>query len=334
MIQILLEKLYNGHTLTEEESFLFFSHVMSGEIAETLLATALISMKIRGECVDEITGAALASLSKAVSFDAPDYDFADIVGTGGDGANSINISTASTFVAAACGFPIAKHGNRGVSSRSGASDVLSSFGVNLHASAETSRHLLDTLGVCFLFAQSYHQGFKYAANVRQQLKTRTIFNLLGPLINPSRPKYALIGVYNQELLLPMASVLKRLGYKNAVVVHCEGLDEVSLHGKTLVAELMKGEEISCYELTPQEFGLSEISKSDLVGGSPDENRLMIAEILQGKGKPAHESVVAANVALLMRVFGHRSLKDNVAYVMDTIKTGKPYSLIEAMVARG
>ncbi|HAO0783035.1 TPA: anthranilate phosphoribosyltransferase, partial [Escherichia coli] len=169
-----------------------------------------------------------------------DYLFADIVGTGGDGSNSINISTASAFVAAACGLKVAKHGNRSVSSKSGSSDLLAAFGINLDMNADKSRQALDELGVCFLFAPKYHTGFRHAMPVRQQLKTRTLFNVLGPLINPAHPPLALIGVYSPELVLPIAETLRVLGYQRAAVVHSGGMDEVSLHAPTIVAELHDG----------------------------------------------------------------------------------------------
>lgn len=186
--QSILNKLYRAQALTQQESQALFSAIARGELESSQLAAALISMKVRGETPDEIAGAASAFLADAQPFPRPDYDFADIVGTGGDGTNSINISTASAFVAASCGIKIAKHGNRSVSSRSGSSDLLAAMGIKLDLPAETSRKALDDLGVCFLFAPQYHSGFRHAMPVRQQLKTRTLFNVLGPLINPARPK--------------------------------------------------------------------------------------------------------------------------------------------------
>lgn len=195
-LQPILEKLYQAQTLSQQESHQLFSAVVRGELKPEQLAAALVSMKIRGEHPNEIAGAATALLENAAPFPRPDYLFADIVGTGGDGSNSINISTASAFVAAACGLKVAKHGNRSVSSKSGSSDLLAAFGINLDMNADKSRQALDELGVCFLFAPKYHTGFRHAMPVRQQLKTRTLFNVLGPLINPAHPPLALIGVYS------------------------------------------------------------------------------------------------------------------------------------------
>lgn len=329
----LLAKVYSGDYLSQEESFNIFSSIIEGQMSPVHLASILTSMKIRGESVDELTGAALASLKYAEAFPKPDYVFADIVGTGGDGAKSINISTASSFVAAACGYPIAKHGNRSISSLTGASDVLTELGVNIYSTPENSRALLDDLGVCFLFAQQYHQGFKNAAPVRAELKTRTIFNILGPLINPSRPHITLLGVYQNSLVRPMAEVLKNLGYVNAAVIHTAGLDEVSLHADVHVAELADGK-IEEYLLTASDFGLPMMNLEDIRGGTPAENKVLLENILQGKGKAAHENVVAANVALLMRLFGKRDVKKNVEEVLSMIRTAKPYEVLQQMVSRG
>lgn len=331
-IQPIINKLYLGQTLTQDESKILFNLIIQGKIEPTVLATAVISMKIRGEKPDEIAGAAQALLENADSFDIPDYDFTDIVGTGGDGTNSINISTASAFVAAALGYKVAKHGNRGVSSKSGSSDVLSALGIKLNMPAEASRKALDELGVCFLFAQQYHSGFRHAAPVRQQLKTRTIFNVLGPLINPSRPKRILLGVYHPDLIKPIAETLKMLGYTHAYVVHGSGMDEVAIHGETQVAEVRNGE-IRYFTLMPQDFGLKQYTLKDIEGGTPEMNRDMLIAILQGHGKPAHEAAIAANVAMLMSLFGQSDLKQNAQQAIDMMHSGKAYTLLQQLAAR-
>jgi anthranilate synthase/phosphoribosyltransferase len=331
-IQPIVNKLYLGQSLTQEESKILFSLIIQGKIEPTVLATAIISMKVRGEKPDEIAGAALALLENADLFDSPDYDFTDIVGTGGDGTNSINISTASAFVAAALGYKVAKHGNRGVSSKSGSSDVLSALGIKLNMSAQTSRKALDELGVCFLFAQQYHSGFRHAAPIRQQLKTRTIFNVLGPLINPSRPKRILLGVYHPDLIQPIAETLKMLNYKHAYVVHGAGMDEVAIHGETNVAEVKDGE-IRYFTLKPDDFGLPTFTLKDIEGGTPEQNRDMLIAILQGYGKPAHQSAIAANVAMLMSLFGESNLKQNAQRAIEMMQSGKPYALLQQLAAR-
>ncbi|HBI0384734.1 TPA: anthranilate phosphoribosyltransferase [Salmonella enterica subsp. enterica serovar Dublin] len=272
-------------------------------------------------------------LENAAPFPRPDYLFADIVGTGGDGSNSINISTASAFVAAACGLKVAKHGNRSVSSKSGSSDLLAAFGINLDMNADKSRQALDELGVCFLFAPKYHAGFRHAMPVRQQLKTRTLFNVLGPLINPAHPPLALIGVYSPELVLPIAETLRVLGYQRAAVVHSGGMDEVSLHAPTIVAELHDGE-IKSYQLTAEDFGLTPYHQDQLAGGTPEENRDILTRLLQGKGDAAHEAAVAANVAMLMRLHGQEDLKANAQTVLDVLRNGTAYDRVTALAARG
>ena len=331
-IQPIINKLYLGQTLTQDESKILFNLIIQGKIEPTVLATAVISMKVRGERPDEIAGAAQALLENADSFDIPDYEFTDIVGTGGDGTNSINISTASAFVAAALGYKVAKHGNRGVSSKSGSSDVLSALGIKLNMPAEASRKALDELGVCFLFAQQYHSGFRHAAPVRQQLKTRTIFNVLGPLINPSRPKRILLGVYHPDLIKPIAETLKMLGYTHAYVVHGSGMDEVAIHGETQVAEVRNGN-IRYFTLIPQDFGLKQYTLKDIEGGTPEMNRDMLIAILQGHGKPAHEAAIAANVAMLMSLFGQSDLKQNAQQAIDMMHSGKAYTLLQQLAAR-
>ena len=331
-IQPILNKLYLGQTMTQEESKILFNLIIQGKIEPTVLATAIISMKVRGEKPDEIAGAAQALLENADSFDIPDYDFTDIVGTGGDGTNSINISTASAFVAAALGYKVAKHGNRGVSSKSGSSDVLSALGIKLNMPAEASRKALDELGVCFLFAQQYHSGFRHAAPVRQQLKTRTIFNVLGPLINPSRPKRILLGVYHPDLIQPIAETLKMLNYTHAYVVHGAGMDEVAIHGSTQVGEVKNGE-IRYFTLTPEDFGLPTYTVKDIEGGTPEMNRDMLIAILQGHGKPAHEAAIAVNVAMLMSLFGQADLKQNAKRAIDMMHSGKSYELLQKLAAR-
>ncbi|CNK90723.1 anthranilate phosphoribosyltransferase [Yersinia aldovae] len=329
----LLEKLFRAESLTQAESQHLFAAIVRGELEPSQLAAVLISMKVRGETPAEIAGAAQALLADAQPFPRPDYRFADIVGTGGDGTNSINISTASAFVAASCGVKVAKHGNRSVSSRSGSSDLLAAFGIRLDMSAEQSRLALDELGVCFLFAPQYHPGFRHAMQVRQQLKTRTLFNVLGPLINPARPPLALIGVYSPELVLPIAQTLKTLGYQRAAVVHGGGMDEVAIHAPTSVAELNNGD-IESYQLTPADFGLNSHPLGALQGGAPEENRDILARLLQGKGEPAHAAAVAANVALLLKLHGQENLRHNAQQALEMIHSGQPFERVTALAARG
>ena len=332
-MQAIINKLYEQQALTQDESQALFDYIIRGECEQPLMAAALTALKIKGETPDEIVGAVRALVANASPFPRPDYDFADIVGTGGDGANTINISTTSAFVAAACGVKVAKHGNRGVSSKSGSSDLLSAFGINMEMSAQDTRQALDDLGVAFLFAPQYHGGFRHAAPVRQSMKTRTIFNILGPLINPARPNIQLMGVYSPELVRPIAETMVQMGLKRAAVVHGSGLDEVAIHGDTLVAEIKDGEIVE-YTLTPQDFGLDSYPLQAIEGGDPQENRLIIENILTGKGTSAQVAAVAVNVALLLRMFGFEDLKANAQQAIDVMNSGKAFDLVQQLAERG
>ena len=323
----LLEQLYSGKTLNKEESAVIFNAIMQGELNNEQIAAMLIALKVRGATIDELSGAVSASLKNAKSFPRPDYPFADIVGTGGDGQNTINISTASAIVAASMGAKVAKHGNRSVSSKSGASDVLTALGVNVNVTPEQARQALDDIGVCFLFAQQYHSGFKHVAPVREALKTRTLFNILGPLINPARPTYHLLGVYAPELVKTYAETAVALGHQHTFVVHGAGLDEVAVHGETQVAEIKNGK-IDYFTLTPEDFGLKTQSLESLRGGEPQENAQYLTALLQGDGKEEHANAVAANVALLLKLFGHDDLKQNVQNVLSHLASGKAFDTLQ------
>ena len=325
----LLEQLYSGHSLSTSESTALFNSVIQGELSNEQIAAMLIALKVRGANTEEITGAVAASLQNAKAFPHPNYAFADIVGTGGDGQNTINISTASAIVAASMGAKVAKHGNRSVSSKSGASDVLTALGVNVNVTPEQARQALDEIGVCFLFAQQYHSGFRYVAPVRAALKTRTIFNILGPLINPARPTYHLLGVYAPELVKTYAETAVALEHQHSFVVHGSGLDEVALHGETQVAEIKNGK-IEYFTLTPEDFGLKAQSLESLRGGEPQENAQMLTALLQGKGKAEHANAVAANTALLLKLFGHDDLKQNVQNVLAHLASGKAFETLQKL----
>ena len=325
----LLEQLYSGHSLSTSESTALFNAVIQGELSNEQIAAMLIALKVRGANTEEITGAVAASLQNAKAFPHPNYPFADIVGTGGDGQNTINISTASAIVAASMGAKVAKHGNRSVSSKSGASDVLTALGVNVNVTPEQARQALDEIGVCFLFAQQYHSGFRHVAPVRAALKTRTIFNILGPLINPARPTYHLLGVYAPKLVKTYAETAVALEHQHSFVVHGSGLDEVALHGETQVAEIKNGK-IEYFTLTPEDFGLKAQSLETLRGGEPQENAQILTALLQGKGKAEHANAVAANTALLLKLFGHDDLKQNVQNVLAHLASGKAFETLQKL----
>ncbi|MFT6926058.1 MAG: anthranilate phosphoribosyltransferase [Psychromonas sp.] len=332
-IQQILEQLYAAKSLSSEQSQAFFELVVQGEVDPIILSSLITALKMKGETPQEITGAANALLAQAKPFPRPDYDFTDIVGTGGDGLGTINISTASAFVAAACGLKVCKHGSRSVSSKSGSSDLLAAFGLNLDMSAQRARQCLDDLNICFLFAPQYHAGMRFAAPVRAALKTRSIFNLLGPLINPARPQFELMGVYAPELLKPIAEVHKQLGMQRVMVVYGSGLDEIAIHGETQVAELINGE-IKEYSLTPEDFGVQRYPVEAIIGGDPVENKSIIEKILQGQGSDAQQSAVAVNVSALLVLNGKAdNFKEGTKQALEMMLTGKPLQLLKELAER-
>ena len=329
-IQPILEQLYSGQSLSSGQSQQFFEQVVLGNIDPIVLSSVITALKVKGETPEEITGAAQALLAQAMPFPRPDYPFTDIVGTGGDGLGTINISTASAFVAAACGVKVCKHGSRSVSSKSGSSDLLAAFGINLNMTPAIARQCLDDLNICFIFAPQYHAGMRFAAPVRAALKTRSIFNVLGPLVNPARPDFELMGVYAPELLKPIAEVHKQLGMKRVMVVYGSGLDEVALHGETEVAELRDGE-ITQYRLTPEDFGLPRYPVEAIFGGDAQENKIIIEKILQGKGTDAQQAAVAINVSALLVLNGFADdFKTGANMALDMMNTGKPLQLMQQL----
>jgi len=330
MSHVILEQLYAGQDLSVEQTKSLFSDIVAGNIDPILMSALLSALKIKGETSDEFSGAVLALKEAALPFPRPDYSFIDSCGTGGDGSNTINISTASAFVSAACGIKVAKHGNRSVSSKSGSADLLEALGIKLDMSPEQSRFCLDEFNLCFLFAVQYHQGVRFAAPVRQALKTRTIFNVLGPMINPAAPDMQLMGVYDKALIEPIAHTLAQTGVKRALVVNGSGLDEFAIHGPTDVAQLDNGK-VSLYQVTPQELGIEPYPLDALKGGDAVENAKLITALLQGKGAVAHEYAVAVNVAATLYLTGKSpSIKDGVQIALNSIRSGAPYKIVEQL----
>lgn len=329
-VQALLEQLYRGESLSREQAQSLFQPLVAGELNEITISALLTALKIKGETIAEITGAADALLAAAKAFPASGAGVIDIVGTGGDGYNTINISTTSCFVAAAAGAKVAKHGNRGVSSKSGASDLLSALGINLTMAPETAAKCLQDLDISFLFAPHYHGGVRYAVPVRQALKTRTIFNVLGPLINPAKPDYMLLGVYSPALVTPLAGVLKALGVKRAIVAHGSGLDEIAVHGESLLAELKDGE-IHEYRLQPEDFGVERAELDQLVGGTPEDNAAITKQILAGTATTAQINAVAVNAGSALYVAGiSETIPAGVALAKQVMASGKALALVEEL----
>ncbi len=323
-MQSLLDKLYQGRHLSLDEIKAFFTEIVHGRVDDIILASALTALKIKGEQAEEIAGAAQALRESALPFRRPDYPFADCVGTGGDGQHTLNISTTAAIVASAMGLKIAKHGNRGVSSKSGSADLLRALGVDLDMSPQTARRCLDEHNLCFLFAPRYHAGIKHAMKVRTTLKTATLFNILGPLVNPARPDIFLAGVYSPHLLRPYAEALRLLDVKRAWVVHGDGLDEIGLHGVNHILELRDGD-IREHFFRAEDFGLPVVNIDEIRGGDPEENAALITAILQGRGTPAHNAAIAANTAALLMLFGrYNDLKSAAREALSFIESGRTF----------
>jgi len=318
------EKLFRGVNLTQEEAFQSFNQIMKGNKDLINLTALIVGLKIKGEHPNEIAGAAKALRLEASRFEKPNYTIADSCGTGGSGKHTLNISTLVSFIAAAKGMKMVKHGNRSVSSQCGSADVLEKLGVNINMSSETARTCLDSLGVTFLFAPKYHKGIKHVMPVRESLKTRTIFNLLGPLINPAQPENQLMGVYSPEHCYTAAETLRLSGCKNAMVVHSCGCDEITLSGTTRVAHLKNGE-IEVYDLSPADFGLKESDLAELIGGTADENAKQFLKVLQGKASSSVNNIIAANAGALFYLSGFSlDLKQGVIDALTIIESGQAY----------
>lgn len=322
-----LERLFAGSHLSQTESFALFNSIMRGEQHEAVLAAVLTAFKINGESAEEIAGAAGAMYTNARPFPTPDYPFADIVGTGGDGHNTINISSAAGVVAAACGVKVAKHGSRSVTSKTGSSDLFTQFGVELDITPQQARKCLDEAGFCFLFAPVYHAGMRYAAPVRAALKTRTLFNVLGPLANPAGPTHSLFGVYSPKLLAAYADTLRLLGQHRAMVVHGDGLDELALHGESIIFDLEHGD-IRKRTVNADDFGLPYYPLSAIEGGEPEENRKLVEAALGGEGHEAHRAAIAMNCAALLKLTDTvSSFKDGAEMAMHAMDNALPLKIL-------
>ena len=328
----ILSTLVDGQDLDQATIKAFFEQMLKGETDPILLASVLTALKIKGETPTEISGAAIAIKSAAKKFPPQKNSVADCVGTGGDGANTINISTTAAILAATCGLKMAKHGNRSVSSMSGSADLLEAFGVNLNMSPATASNCLDKANLCFLYAPAYHSGFKYAATVRKIMGVRTLFNILGPLANPASPNIMLLGVYTPDLLMPMAEALRLTGVERAFVVHGSGLDEIALHGDTQIIELKEGQLIERI-LSPQDFGLKNYTLEEIKGGTPQENADIITAILSGKGQEAHNAAVIINCAALLYLHDKANDLTTAAQLAgDVLTSGKGLATLEQLVA--
>ena len=331
-MQSYFETLAARRNLSRDDARRLFAQIFEGKLDAAQLAACLTALKMKGETPEEIEGAANAMVNAATRFPRPrGFEIGEIVGTGGDGAQTINVSTTTALIAAGMGLHIAKHGNRGVSSKSGASDLLNALGVDIRPTPEESSELLTRTGFCFCFAQLYHPAMRFAGPVRASLRTRTIFNILGPLTNPARPDYALIGVYDPALLETVAATLRELGMKRAFVVHGGGLDEVAVHADTDAVELTESGELIRRRFTPQDFGIVEPhALEDLQGGDPADNAEITLALLSGRGTRAQKDFIAANLSLLL-LLGHRAktLPEALAMARHGIALGCGLKTLEA-----
>lgn len=302
MSESYLRHALNGAVLDQEQARSVFEQMSRGELSDIEIAAFLGALHARGEQPSEIAGAAEAFRQAAQSFSTDATGIIDVVGTGGDGVGTINVSTASAFVAASMGLKVAKHGNRAVSSKAGAADLIEAAGIPLDLSAASSAQLLERTGFCFLFAQKYHPAMRFVAPVRAALKNPTIFNLIGPLVNPAHLSYQVLGVGKRELLDDVAQALASLGLEHALVVHGSGTDEFAVHGQTEVREITR-EGVSSFTYTPEELGITPAPLSDLIGGDASDNLRLITDIFNGSGVPAQRDAIAATTGAMLYLGG-------------------------------
>ncbi|MGN0166856.1 MAG: bifunctional anthranilate synthase component II/anthranilate phosphoribosyltransferase [Acetatifactor sp.] len=331
MIQEAIIKLSKKEDIGYEMAKGVMNEIMNGEASDVQKSAYLTALSMKGETIEEITGSAEEMRNHALPVNHG-MDVMEIVGTGGDGSNSFNISTTAALIIAAAGVPVAKHGNRAASSKSGAADCLESLGVNIALEPEKAVKLLREAGICFLFAQKYHTAMKYVGPIRKELGIRTVFNILGPLTNPAKASMQIMGVYDESLLEPMAHVLSNLGVKKGMVVYGqEKLDEISICGPTSVCCFKNGE-FRKDTITPESVGLKRAEKGELLGGTPEENAAITRAILEGKEKGAKRDAAVINAAAALFVAGKAgSLQSAVKLAEDTIDSGKALTKLEQFV---
>ena len=321
MIKEAILKLAKKEDLTYDEAEKVMDEIMSGEATPVQMSAYLTALSLKGETIDEITASASGMRAHCIKL-LHDMDVLEIVGTGGDGSNSFNISTTASMVISAGGVPVAKHGNRAASSKSGAADVLEALGVKITLTPERSAEILKKIGICFLFAQNYHIAMKYVAPIRKELGIRTVFNILGPLSNPAGANMELMGVYDEALVVPLAQVMANLGVTRGMVVFGQDkLDEISMSAPTTVCEIKEGT-FTSYELTPEQFGYARCQKEELVGGTPAENAEITRKILSGEEKGAKRKAVCLNAGAALYIAGKAgSMKAGVKMSEELIDSG-------------
>jgi anthranilate phosphoribosyltransferase len=330
MIKEAIQHLINNEDLSLEMTKQVMDEIMSGKASNAQIASFITSMRMKGETIDEITSCAMV-MRKYGDKISSDRDVLDIVGTGGDKAFTFNISTVSAFVISAAGVPVAKHGNRSVSSKCGSADVLEALGVKIDIPLIKSEQILKEIGLCFMFAPLYHSSMKYAAPVRRELGVRSIFNILGPLVNPAKASHQLLGVYDENLVVPLAKVLINLGVKRAMVVHGhDGLDEVSLCAGTTVCEVNRGN-INSFFLDPRRLGFEYCKPEELTGGGPEENAKIAMNILKGEKGPKRDIVLLNSALCLYMTYDNITLRQCVRLAAEMIDEGRALEQLKKLI---
>ncbi|MGB9597387.1 MAG: anthranilate phosphoribosyltransferase [Candidatus Poribacteria bacterium] len=331
MIREAINKLVNNEDLSQEESSMAMNEIMNGEATPAQIASFITALRMKGETIDEITGCAKVMREKVTPIKTNADYVVDTCGTGGDNSHTFNISTISAFVAAGAGVRIAKHGNRAVSSNCGSADVLKAIGVNIEADADKVAKCVDEVGIGFLFAPLLHPAMKYAITPRREIGIRTIFNILGPLTNPASARGQVLGVYDRSLTESLAHVLKNLGSDHIFVVHgADGLDEITVTDRTFVSELKDGKVYS-YTINPEDFDIPKADKSELIGGTTDENAKIILNILKGE-KGAKRNIVLLNAGTAIVAGGKAStIKEGIALAEESIDSGKALQKLEMLI---
>ena len=333
MIRESIVKLSKKQNLGYEEAEAVMDEIMSGKATPVQMSAYLTALALKGETIEEITASAAGMRAHCIKL-LHDMDVLEIVGTGGDGSNSFNISTTASLVIAAGGVPVAKHGNRAASSKSGAADVLEALGVKITIPPEKSEELLKTIGICFLFAQNYHIAMKYVAPIRKELGIRTVFNILGPLSNPAGANMELMGVYDKALVQPLAQVMANLGVTRGMVVYGQdSLDEISMSAPTSVCEIKDGT-FTSYELTPEQFGYTRCEKETLQGGTPQENAAITRAILEGRESGAKRQAVCLNAGAALYIAGKAdTMEAGVKMAESLIDSGAVLKKLEEFIEK-
>lgn len=332
-LDLSFQKLLQSQSLTLKESYNAMKEIMSGDVSDIKLSAWLTALRLKGESANEIAGCAKLMKEYASEIKCNDKNAIDVVGTGGDGAHTINISTTSAIVAAGAGITVAKHGNKAVSSKSGSADVLSSLGIKIDVTPEKMEETLNEIGISFLFAPKLHPAMKYAMPVRKELGMRSIFNILGPLTNPAKVKRGVLGVYDKALCPVIAKALVELDCEHFLVVHGnDGLDEITISDNTFVCEVRNGE-IKEYELNPEDFGIKKVSITEVRGGEPAENAEIIKNILSGKETGPMLDIVLLNSAAAIYISGKvSSWNDAMKMAKETISSGNAMNKLNELVA--